>query len=92
MERKFAILGDIHANLEALNAVIEDARRRGVTDFVSVGDVVGYNASPSECIQLVRELGCVTVRVTMTTTVLITKALTTFSRWRPVSLHGHGAS
>ena len=41
MERKYAILGDVHANLEALNAVIEDARGRSVTDFVSVGDVVG---------------------------------------------------
>lgn len=62
MDRKFAILGDIHANLEALNAVVEDARGKGVTDFVCVGDVVGYSASPSECIRVVRELGCVTVR------------------------------
>jgi len=62
MDRKFAILGDIHANIEALNAVVEDARSRGVTDFVCVGDVVGYNASPSACIHLVRELGCTTVR------------------------------
>jgi diadenosine tetraphosphatase ApaH/serine/threonine PP2A family protein phosphatase len=62
MDRKYAILGDIHSNLEALTAVVEDARSQGVTDFVSVGDVVGYNASPSQCIKLVRELGCVTVR------------------------------
>ncbi len=62
MERKYAILGDIHANLDALNAVIEDARGRGATDFVCVGDVVGYNACPSECIQVIRDLGCVTVR------------------------------
>jgi predicted phosphodiesterase len=62
MDRKYAILGDIHANLEALTAVVEDARGKGVTDFVSVGDVVGYNASPSQCIKLVREIGCVTVR------------------------------
>ena len=55
-------MGDIHANLEALNAVIEDARAREVTDFVCVGDVVGYNASPSECIGVIRELGCFTVR------------------------------
>lgn len=61
-EKKFAILGDIHANLEALTTVIDDARQRGVTDFVCVGDVVGYNASPSECIKLVRELNCLTVR------------------------------
>lgn len=62
MDRKYAILGDIHANIEALEAVVEDARKRGVTDFVSVGDVVGYNASPSECIGMVRELECMTVR------------------------------
>ena len=62
MDRKFAILGDIHANLDALHAVIDDARSQGVTDFLSVGDVVGYNSCPSECIRVVRELGCVTVR------------------------------
>lgn len=62
MDRKYAILGDIHANIEALNAVVEDARSKGVTDFVCVGDVVGYNASPSQCIRVIRELGCVTVR------------------------------
>lgn len=62
MDRKYAILGDIHANLEALTAVVEDARKQGVTDFVSVGDVVGYNASPSQCIKIVRDLGCVVVR------------------------------
>ena len=62
MDRKFAVLGDIHANLEALNAVVDDARLRGVTDFVCVGDVVGYNASPSECIKVIRDIGCVTVR------------------------------
>jgi diadenosine tetraphosphatase ApaH/serine/threonine PP2A family protein phosphatase len=62
MDRKFAVLGDIHANLEALTAVVEDARSRGVTDFVCVGDVVGYNASPSECIRVIRDIGCTTVR------------------------------
>ena len=62
MDRKFAVLGDIHANLDALKAVIEDARSQGVTDFISIGDVVGYNACPSECIRVLRELGCITVR------------------------------
>ncbi|MBR4170159.1 MAG: metallophosphoesterase family protein [Kiritimatiellae bacterium] len=62
MDKKFAILGDIHANLDALKTVVEDARKEGVTDFVSVGDIVGYNACPSECIKIVRDLDCVTVR------------------------------
>ena len=62
MDRRFAILGDIHANIDALNAVVEDARGQGVSDFVCVGDIVGYNAAPAECIKLVRELNMVCVR------------------------------
>ena len=59
---KYAILGDIHANLEALNAVLADAKKRGVTHFVCLGDIVGYNASPVECLDRVRELNCPIVR------------------------------
>ena len=63
MGRVYAILGDIHANIDALNVVLEDARAQGVTNFVSVGDVVGYNAAPTECIRIVRdELKCPVVR------------------------------
>lgn len=54
---KLAILGDIHGNLEALTAVLADAKRQGVDEYVSVGDIVGYNANPTECLALVRELG-----------------------------------
>lgn len=58
----FAIIGDIHANVDALRAVIDDARSCGVTDFLCVGDVVGYNSSPAECVRIVRdELNCPTV-------------------------------
>ena len=62
MDKKFAILGDIHANLPALRAVLEDARSQSVTDFICVGDVVGYNASPGECVDIVRDLGAITVQ------------------------------
>ena len=63
MGRIYAILGDIHANIDALNVVLEDARAQGATNFVSVGDVVGYNAAPAECIRIVRdELKCPVVR------------------------------
>lgn len=62
MDKKFAILGDIHANLPALRVVLEDARSQSATDFICVGDVVGYNASPGECVDLVRSLNCVTVQ------------------------------
>ena len=53
---KYAILGDIHANWEALSAVLADAEEQGVTHFCSVGDVVGYNADPERCLEKVQEL------------------------------------
>ena len=43
---KYAIFGDIHANLEAFQAVLEDAVQQGCTDRVCVGDIVGYGANP----------------------------------------------
>ncbi len=58
MDKRFAILGDIHANLDALNVVLDDCRAQGVTDFLCTGDVVGYNACPRECLKIVRDLGC----------------------------------
>jgi diadenosine tetraphosphatase ApaH/serine/threonine PP2A family protein phosphatase len=58
MQKKFAILGDIHSNLDALNVVLDDCRANGVTDFLCTGDVVGYNACPRECIKIIRSLGC----------------------------------
>ncbi len=59
---RFAILSDIHANLEALEAVLVDARAQACTHFVCLGDVVGYNANPSECVKLIQELECPVVK------------------------------
>lgn len=59
---RFAIISDIHANLEALQAVLADARDHHCTDFICLGDLVGYNANPNECLQIVRELDCPTVK------------------------------
>lgn len=57
----YAVLSDIHANLEALTVVLEDAKAMGVTHYVCLGDIVGYNASPIECLNLIRSLNCVSV-------------------------------
>ena len=51
-----AIISDIHANLQALEAVIADAREYGCEEFHVLGDVVGYNANPAECVEMVRAL------------------------------------
>lgn len=57
---RIGILGDIHGNAEALRAVVAALRREGVDTWVQVGDIVGYGPEPSLCIDLVRELGCIT--------------------------------
>jgi len=51
---RYLVLTDIHANLEALEAVLEDA---GDYDAVlCLGDLVGYGPNPNECVERVREL------------------------------------
>src|SRR3954452_23491481 len=59
---RFAIFGDIHANLEALQAVMADAAAHEVTHYVCLGDVVGYNANPHECVEIVRNMECPVVK------------------------------
>lgn len=59
---KFGLFGDIHSNLEALEAVMEDMMAKGVEQMICMGDVVGYNASPAECLQMVRSLQCPIVK------------------------------
>jgi len=51
---KLAIISDLHSNKEALEAVFADIRRRGITDLVCLGDVVGYGPDPEFCVDLVR--------------------------------------
>src|SRR5512135_936099 len=53
---KYAVIADIHANLEALEVVLEDAKEQKCTHYACVGDVVGYNANPKECLEIVRQL------------------------------------
>ena len=53
---RYAIIGDIHANLAAFTAVLDDIERRGgVEKAWCLGDVVGYGPDPHECIELLRQ-------------------------------------
>ncbi len=47
-----AIISDIHANLEAFQAVLADMGRQGATELVCLGDFIGYGPNPKECIDL----------------------------------------
>lgn len=51
----YAVISDVHANLEALRRVLADAKRCGAEQVVCLGDVVGYGPSPAEAVALVRE-------------------------------------
>ncbi|MDO5450443.1 MAG: metallophosphoesterase family protein [Akkermansia sp.] len=57
-----AIISDIHANMHALAAVMTDVQQEACTDVVCLGDVVGYNAYPKECLDYVRSLNCPIVK------------------------------
>lgn len=58
---RYAILSDIHSNLEALQAVFEACRYQNVDKILSLGDVVGYGASPNECLSILEKVGAVSV-------------------------------
>ena len=51
---RYGVLGDIHGNREALEAILRELDARGVRQLLCVGDIVGYNADPDECVDLVR--------------------------------------
>ncbi|PWG74693.1 metallophosphatase family protein, partial [Enterococcus hirae] len=51
---KAALIGDVHANLPALEAVLEHARSQGAEEVWNVGDWVGYGAFPDEVVRRLR--------------------------------------
>jgi len=59
---KFAIIADIHANLEAFQAVLADAKEQRCTHYAFLGDFVGYCADPKACIDIVRAMNAPCVK------------------------------
>ncbi|MEO6033704.1 MAG: metallophosphoesterase family protein [Verrucomicrobiota bacterium] len=51
---KYALISDIHANLPALQAVLEDIQAQHCTNSACLGDIVGNNAQPKECLDIIR--------------------------------------
>lgn len=52
---RYAFISDIHANLEALEAVFDDIETQMIDEIICLGDIVGYGANPNECVDLVEE-------------------------------------
>jgi predicted phosphodiesterase len=63
MERpvRLALISDIHANFEALEATFYDIAERSIDRIVCLGDIVGYNNDAAACIALIRGADCVCV-------------------------------
>jgi predicted phosphodiesterase len=49
----FAVISDVHSNLEALTTVLDDINNRGIKTIYCLGDVIGYGPNPLECLDLV---------------------------------------
>ena len=58
---RIAIFSDVHGNLPALDAVLADIQGRKVDATYCLGDLVGYGASPNECVERIRTLRIPTV-------------------------------
>ncbi len=58
---KIALLSDIHSNIEALYAVLRIIEREKVDTIVNLGDIVGYNASPDECVNEIKRCDAISV-------------------------------
>jgi predicted phosphodiesterase len=52
---RYAILSDIHGNLEAFQSVLKDLEEANIQKIAILGDIVGYGANPRECIELAQE-------------------------------------
>ena len=53
---KIALVGDVHSNLEALIAVLEDIDERGITEIIFLGDLVNYGPDANRCVEDIRAL------------------------------------
>ncbi len=53
---QIAIVSDIHANLEALEVVLADIKKKMIRDIICLGDIIGYGPNPRECLQAL--MGC----------------------------------
>jgi predicted phosphodiesterase len=51
----YGVLGDIHGNREALDAALRQLDEIGIDRLLCVGDIIGYNADPAECVAMLRE-------------------------------------
>lgn len=52
---RYAVISDIHSNIEALAASLSKIDTLGVKKIICLGDIVGYNANPNECLDVIKK-------------------------------------
>jgi diadenosine tetraphosphatase ApaH/serine/threonine PP2A family protein phosphatase len=58
---RYGLFGDVHSNIEALDAVLRALEQERCDQVVCLGDIIGYGANPKECLDRIRSLGIITV-------------------------------
>lgn len=51
---RLALISDVHSNAHALEQVLAQLDREGVDLILNLGDLVGYNAHPNECVEMLQ--------------------------------------
>ena len=93
---RYALLSDIHSNLEAFQAVVKDLERETVDQVCFLGDIIGYGADPDQCIDMLQGLGSCVVAgnhdwaaVELTDTSYFNSAAKTAIEWTAKQLSPH---
>ena len=58
---QYAILSDIHSNLEAFKAVLKKCEDEKIKNFLFLGDIIGYGPNPVECVNLLQDIKCLAI-------------------------------
>lgn len=59
---RIAFISDIHGNMPALEAVLEDIEQAGVDEIICLGDIANIGPHPAECLDTIRGLDCLTIQ------------------------------
>lgn len=61
MRKRYAIITDIHGNIEGLNAILDDISKKNIDDIYCLGDVINFGPNSKECIDKLIELNIKTI-------------------------------
>lgn len=59
--KKYAVISDIHSNIEALQAVADDIEEQKVDEILCLGDLVGYGSDPNACVEMVKDMATIVI-------------------------------